>query len=557
MSPPQQHSHSSGPSTEAPCLPQLRDAENLKNSPSRMPITRRAKRAESVETPSERRATAEDAVARPSMEEARRRESQLNDQMDIQDASEDDNDDSNDEDNEDNGSLEWSFFSKRKPNRKVKPEQLRLERVSRPHFALSIRPLNKVHVHDIPKQAITAALEMTARSWELAELSIFRYDPAANCIKVTVRDEEHAKRLAALTRLAEKMSGRVRTYEVIIERTPTQKVGNSRGVIKVRPGQTIEYIKDHLRCETATILEARLLGKTNMLLLTFNTESPPNRLVFDYEITRVHEYRPKVIACYNCHGLGHIAKYCPSDEVCKQCGRKHPQDNECDEELFCVACQKQGHISLNSACPSRAPKDIKKVVQNTEEGQRTVTWAEKVLAGTSTQPTLSAHYEQQIKELRKENQQLRAMLQQILARLPPEQRDTPPPPTPRQRESETPADREKRTRSNSRVGRSISRKITANSRKPQYVGPAQTQQNQAPSVSKPLTAQDSAYAQMLSILRQERHTETQRLEKNLREEFQTVTNAIQTQMKAIFTEIQRNIQKQHDEPKRRKPADER
>lgn len=209
----------------------------MKNSPSKMQTTRRAKRAESVETPGERRAAAEDAVPRPSMEEARRRESQVNDQMDIQDDSVDDNDDSNDEDNEeDNG---WSFFSKRKPNRKVKPEQLRLERVSRPHFALSIRPLNKVHVHDIPKQAITAALEMTARSWELAELSIFRYDPAANCIKVTVRDEEHAKRLAALTRLAEKMSGRVRTYEVIIERTPTQKVGNSRGSSRCVPARPL------------------------------------------------------------------------------------------------------------------------------------------------------------------------------------------------------------------------------------------------------------------------------------------------------------------------------
>ncbi|KAH7979263.1 hypothetical protein HPB49_008875 [Dermacentor silvarum] len=244
MSPPHQHSHSSGPSTGAPCSPELRDAEKLKSSPSKMLTTRRTKRAESVETPSERRAAAEDAVACPSMEDARRRESQVNDQMDIQDASEDDNDDRNDEDNEHNGSLEWSFFGRRKPNRKVKDEQLRLERV-------------------------------------------------------TVRDEEHAKRLAALTRLAEKMSGRVRTYEVIIERTPIQKVGNSRGVIKARPGQTIEYIKDHLRCETATILEARLLGKTNMLLLTFNTESPPNKLVFDYEITRVDEYRPKVIACYN------------------------------------------------------------------------------------------------------------------------------------------------------------------------------------------------------------------------------------------------------------------
>ncbi|KAH6937242.1 hypothetical protein HPB50_026047 [Hyalomma asiaticum] len=89
-----------------------------------------------------------------------------------------------------------------------------------------------------------------------------------------------------------------------------------------------------------------------MLLLTFDTESPPTRLVFDYEITKVHEYRPKVIACYNCHGLGHIAKYCPSEEVCKECGRKHSKDSECDDELFCVACQSraQRHEENEPAC---------------------------------------------------------------------------------------------------------------------------------------------------------------------------------------------------------------
>ncbi|KAH6920204.1 hypothetical protein HPB50_028812 [Hyalomma asiaticum] len=284
----------------------------------------------------------------------------------------DDEKETDNEHNATNGDSEWSIFSKRKPNRKVKPDQLRLERVSRPHFALSIRPLNKVHVHDIPKQSITAAIEMTALRWELAELVIFRYDLAANSIKVTVRDDEHAERLAALTRLAEKTCGRGHSYEVSIERTPAQKVGSSRGVIKVRPGQTIEYIIDHLRCETAKIIDARLLGKTNMLLLTFDTESPPTRLVFDYEITKVHVYRPKVIACYNSRGLGHIAKYCPSEEVCKEWGRKHSKESECDDALFCVACQKEGNISLNSACPSRVPKDMKKKSQHVQGYQRTV-----------------------------------------------------------------------------------------------------------------------------------------------------------------------------------------
>ncbi|KAH7946660.1 hypothetical protein HPB52_003094 [Rhipicephalus sanguineus] len=431
------------------CPPKSGDSEKLDNSTSGTPTTRPPKNAKDG-TLNERRTAVGNAEVRRSVPEFRQNEGpHVGDDMDIRETDDDETEAANEHyDDAGNGSAQRSIFAKRKPHRKVKPEQFRLERVSRPHFALSIRPLNKVHVHDIPKQAITAAIEMTAQSWELAELAIFRYDSAANSIKVTVRNDEHAERVAAFTRLAEKTCGRVRSYEVSIERTPAQKVGSSRGVIKVRPGQTIQYIIDHLRCETAKIIDARLLGKTNMLLLTFDTESPPNRLVFDYEITKVHEYRPKVIARYNCHGLGHIAKYCPSEEVCKQCGRKQSEDSECDDDLFCVACQKEGHISLNSACPSRVPKDIKKMSQNAQGPERTVSWSERVRAGTPPkQPVVSSDYEQEIEDLRKENQQLRAMLQEIQARLPPDQRSTQPGTPVRQHEPTPPANATARTRS--------------------------------------------------------------------------------------------------------------
>lgn len=555
MSLPLEHqSRLSDPSVGVKCPPNSGDSKKLNGSPSRTRTTRPTKNAKDG-TPSERRTDVGNAEVHHSVAENREQDgTQVGDDMDTV-GTDDDEKEIDNENNAANGNSEWSIFSKRKPNRKVKPDQLRLERVSRPHFALSIRPLNKVHVHDIPKQAITAAIEMTAQSWELAELAIFRYDLAANSIKVTVRDDEHAERLAALTRLAEKTCGRVRAYEVSIERTPAQKVGSSRGVIKVRPGQTIEYIIDHLRCETAKIIDARLLGKTNMLLLTFDTESPPTRLVFDYEITKVHEYRPKVIACYNCHGLGHIAKYCPSEEVCKECGRKHSKDSECDDELFCVACQKEGHISLNSACPSRVPKDTKKMSQHVQGYQKTVSWAETVRESAPKQLVASSDYEQQIKDLRKENQQLRAMLQEILARLPPNQRATQPGTPVRPNEPIPSTNCAERARSRSRVGRSLSRKTTANSRKQQPAGTMQPQQSRTLAASTPLTTQDSAYAQMLNILRQERYTETQRLEKNLREEFQAVTNTIQTQMQAMFNEFHKIIQKRDEEPKRRKRTD--
>lgn len=291
-----------------------------------------------------------------------------------------------------------------------------------------------------------------------------------------------------------------------------------------------------------------------MLLLKFDTEQLPKRLVFDYEITRVYEYRPKIIACYNCHGLGHIARYCPAEEVCKECGRLHSKDTECDQELFCVACQKPGHISINSACPSRVPKEPKENKQNPDAVKGEVTWADKARQNSSTETALPPVYQQQLEELRKENQQLREMLEKVLARLPPEQ-DVHASQTQRQHASASPTGQMQRVRSKSRPGRSSSRKTTANSIKHQHTETSLTQTPKTHQTTKALTAQDSAYAQMLSIMRQERHNETQRLEKSLRDEFQTITNAIQTQIEAIFIELHKSIQHQNDEPKRRKPAE--
>ncbi|KAH7932813.1 hypothetical protein HPB49_003251 [Dermacentor silvarum] len=54
------------------------------------------------------------------------------------------------------------------------------------------------------------------------------------------------------------------------------------------------------------------MGKTQMLLLTFDTPHPLRRLSLDYEIVPVYEHRPRALACFRCHGLGHMAKFCPS-----------------------------------------------------------------------------------------------------------------------------------------------------------------------------------------------------------------------------------------------------
>ncbi|KAH7940677.1 hypothetical protein HPB49_003542 [Dermacentor silvarum] len=161
----------------------------------------------------------------------------------------------------------------------------------------------------------------------------------------------------------------------IVDATQPAEV-TSKGVVKIRPEHTEEYIANHNRCESANILGFRIMGKTQMLLVTFDTPHPPRRLSLDYEIVPVYEHRPRALACFRCHGLGHMAKFCPSPAVCRHCGRTHKEDSQCEETPFCVACQAAGHISLAPNCPTRAceaassPPPKKSPATETERGEQ-------------------------------------------------------------------------------------------------------------------------------------------------------------------------------------------
>lgn len=406
--------------------------------------------------------------------------------------------------------------------RQVSPNRLHAERVSRPRYTVLIRPLNKVHVTDIPKQALTDAIEQSAPSAFIAEMAILRFDMTSNCIRITLRDEGHFRKLCTLSRLVATVNGSVRVIDVDTSPLQPHAVGSSRGVIKIRPGLTTDYIKAHLRCEQATITDVRMLGKTQLLLLTFDTESIPKRLVFEYEVIRVHEYRPRPVACYNCHRLGHVAKYCSFPPVCRDCGKApHEVDPNCKQFPHCVACGASTHISLSPHCPERdisesAPtrntndsSSTTSSTQPTPPTPRKVTWAQKAASSDLTQ--LINSLRQEIQELRQENQRLRdLMLDQKKGN-----------------RSPTPS----RSRSRNK------RKSRSPTRRP-----------------KPVTDKDSAYSHIIGLLRQERAQESNKLEHAIRSEMvNTLTQAIdamQTRFQNMFDELQRNVLA--DDNKRRK-----
>ncbi|KAH6945192.1 hypothetical protein HPB50_007517 [Hyalomma asiaticum] len=188
---------------------------------------------------------------------------------------------------------------RRYTTRRLKGE-LRSERVSRPHFFVLVRPLNQTSIDDIPKSAITRLIGQTAPSSVAAEHAAFKYIARANAVRLSIWDKQHLRNLLAQTELTLTLGSPVEGRRIpveIVDATHPAEV-TSKGVVKIRAEHTEEYIANHIRCESANILDFRIMGKTQMLLITFDTPRPPRRLSLDYEIVPVYEHRPRALACY-------------------------------------------------------------------------------------------------------------------------------------------------------------------------------------------------------------------------------------------------------------------
>lgn len=243
-----------------------------------------------------------------------------------------------------------------------KKRPTRSDRVSRSRINLQLRPLAKIRIRRVPRHAIANAIGCTAPSAELAEMAAVTFDDAANSAHIALYDENHAAKLLQVDRLTFRQDGKTESIEVVIEPLQTYK-NTIRGVIQVDPAESNEAIMKWVRCEQAEILRVQKIGKTDRAVLTFDTTTLPRVVKYYMELVRVAEYRPKRVVCFNCHDLGHMAKFCPSPSVCKECGRCHTEADDCADTEFCVACKKTGHLSVSKFCPSRVPKAEEKTAQ--------------------------------------------------------------------------------------------------------------------------------------------------------------------------------------------------
>jgi len=63
------------------------------------------------------------------------------------------------------------------------------------------------------------------------------------------------------------------------------------------------------------------------------------------------ERRVRVIRCFNCQSLGHLAANCKNQKRCEVCSCTHVDDKLCSGDELCVNCG-GSHRSSSSKCPA-------------------------------------------------------------------------------------------------------------------------------------------------------------------------------------------------------------
>ncbi|KAG0443744.1 hypothetical protein HPB47_014577 [Ixodes persulcatus] len=187
-----------------------------------------------------------------------------------------------------------------------------------------------------------------------------QYQTKTNTITLTTQEECTAEKLLRLKAIEK--NGK--QYTVCPYRA--MEKNQIRSVIYSQGGnseETPETLRADMKCDKARIIAARLIGKgTSAVLVTFEGNKLPKKVVFCQAILSVKEYRPRQIVCFSCHELGHKVDVCPRKEQrCGQCGNVHEEGmDECDREPKCRNCDAP-HPANSKDCPKRRIPDKKKM----------------------------------------------------------------------------------------------------------------------------------------------------------------------------------------------------
>ena len=90
-------------------------------------------------------------------------------------------------------------------------------------------------------------------------------------------------------------------------------------------------------------------GKTNTLILTFNSTKIIDSLTVCYFNIPITQYVPNSLRCYQCQRFGHVTSICNHIEDCAKCSETGKMDESCSKAFKCVNCG-DSHAAYSKKC---------------------------------------------------------------------------------------------------------------------------------------------------------------------------------------------------------------
>ncbi|KAH7976917.1 hypothetical protein HPB52_021494 [Rhipicephalus sanguineus] len=212
-----------------------------------------------------------------------------------------------------------------------------------------LRPLGGLRLDKWPKPTLATALWAAAGVIPSDRKNfILRTRPEQNLAVISTPSSHVAD---ALLQVQELSLGQ-RTYPVSSYLAAPDD--SCKGIVPgLEPGTTSHTLVEEMQATGIQILQARMMGQTNIALVTFEGLRVPRFVRFLGAELRCYPHRPRQPVCKTCLILGHRADHCPTPDliICEQCGIDNPMPSHpCSPR--CKSCGGD-HATTDPKCPRR------------------------------------------------------------------------------------------------------------------------------------------------------------------------------------------------------------